>query len=722
MGLTVLVLLACTAGTARGQFLFVSMDIGEMQSRYSEIGYGPESAVAGGGGMVWPAILRFSAHYRGQAHWIGIKNWTNERGEEFEYHVARLGPRPDGSVHFTPVEQTLTAKWEDTEVFVDGLASFREIALVDEVDETLPADRVLKNTFRSVQGIDIEQTVYAYSNELHDNYHIITRKYTNTGNTDADDEIELNGQTLNDLYIWNNHRWRGRQQAADHGSNAMTWGKYAMPDIVGDGHGTYPVDFTAIYLWHGYDPVFASASWNNIGSPMVAQRGTNAPTDTIGRLAGMSMQGLILLHADNSVTDRSYSQDIQPATLSWMDSDEVLAADGASNRDYYELGILSRENPAVLPGGDSRNFPHYADRQVPNGEFWNQTTDASTGKQGGHASTIAYGPYQLPFGESVNLVEAAVVGGMSYEAATVIGRAYKRSGFDDDLLIDFDANGDGVIDTTPFDHSVYNNGAERMTKNQWYFTTRDSMFQEMYKARTVWEASNGMTQYPIVLPPAPPRTFSVTGQPDKVEISWTTVTGQPDPVSWEIHRTSNFEDNLPYTLIQTLPGSARAFDDLSLVRGIDYYYYIVGVSGPQAIDPEGLSGTPEGKPLRSGRYFTQTYQPANLKRAPGATVESFRIVPNPVNLAADATVRFFVGGDALRSQVAFFDIPGNSTITIYSETGEFINRIEHTDGSGDELWNLTTAARQPIVSGIYLVRVVDNDTGDSDVKKMVVIQ
>lgn len=33
-------------------------------------------------------------------------------------------------------------------------------------------------------------------------------------------------------------------------------------------------------------------------------------------------------------------------------------------------------------------------------------------------------------------------------------------------------------------------------------------------------------------------------------------------------------------------------------------------------------------PLKSGRYFTQTYHPAMLLRVPGARVTDFRIVPN----------------------------------------------------------------------------------------------
>jgi hypothetical protein len=493
--------------------------------------------------------------------------------------------------------------------------------------------------------------------------------------------------------------------------------------MVGDGHDTYPVDFTAIYLWHGYDPLFSGA-WNPLGSPMVTDRGAtfSAPGDTIGRLAGMSMQGRIVLHADESTTDKSYNPANQPVTMGWIDSDETLNADGASDHDYYELGILTRENPKFVPGGSSRQFPHYADRIEPSGEFWNPTNDASTGKQGGHAASMAYGPYEMAFGESIRVVEAEVVGGLSYKAATDVGVAYKRSGFDDNLLIDYDANGDGVINDSPWDYSVYNNGSERLTKNQWFLTTRDSMWQNMYKARDLWNASNNMTTYPVVKPPAPPRTFEIFGRPDRVEITWTTIAGEADPVSWEIYRTSDFEDKIPYQLVTTLPGTARAYDDNSLVRGMDYYYYIVGVGPDNAVDPLGLTGTPGGKPLRSGRYFTQTYSPVNLKRPPGATVESFRIVPNPINLAADESVRFFAGGDPTRSQVAFFDIPGDCTITIYTETGEFVNRLEHTDGRGDELWNLTTISRQPIVSGLYLIRVVDNATGEADVKKMVVIQ
>ena len=717
------------AQNAHAQFNMTWLDIGEMHSRYSEAGAHHEGQTRNRS-LEWPAILRHSGHYRAKAYWIGLKNWTDEFGREWDYRVTRLGLRVDGSRFYTPVESRLIARFEDTEVIVNGTPSFDKIAVVDEVDPNLPADRVLFQKYRSVLGIETERWVFAYANEIHDDYHIIRRKMINNGNTDADPEIELEGQSLNEVFFYNAYRWVGREQAGWHGSNAQVWGKFSMVDIVGDGNEEYPVDFTAIYLWAGLDPNFSpfwpdhSRDWNNIGSPMLRERGWEAPGDTIGRLAGMSMQGRVILHADESPTDRSYNPANQPITLGWIDNDEVLNSDGRTESDYYELGILTRENPAFARrgAGSSRMHPHLADRVEPTGEFWNPTRDASTGKAGGHSPTIAYGPYQMAFQDTINIVEAEGAAGLSYEAATAVGIAYKASGFDEELPIPFDANGDGQINDVPWNYDVYKNGGELLTKNQWVMTERDSMFQFMFRAQDVWEASNGMKKYPMLEPPRPPRKFEVTGHPDRIELHWENMPGASDPERWEIYRTSDFVDKLPYNLIATLPGSARRHEDTDLIRGADYYYFIQAVGPQNAVDEQGLTGTPGGLPLRSGRYFTQTYHPASLLRIPGAHVSDFRIVPNPVNLAADESVRFFVDNDPTRSRVDFLDIPGHCTITIYTEIGEFVKRIEHTSGSGNATWDLHTASRLPVVNGIYIVHVIDNDTGATDVKKLVVIK
>ncbi len=711
---------AMTAEDARAQFTTVWLDVGSFRNIYVESGALHEQALNNRGAS-WPAIQRNSGHSRAEYFWIGHKDWTSPDGQNFPDFSSRLGPRTPGAEFVTPMENTLISKWEDTEVFVDGTATFDQIAIIDEVDPNLPADRVIRNVARYASGVEVVRHVYAYSNEFNDQFHIIHREFINNGNVDADDEIELEGQTLNETAFFNGWRMTGRDQAAWTGSQAQAWGKFSMVDVVGDGNEDYPVDFTAIYTWAGFDPDFASGNWDHLGSPMINSNQWTTARDTTGRLAGQSMSGILVLHADESTTDRSYNPENQPLTLGFMDSDEALTADGQPIRDYYELGILTRDAEVGRP---PRMYPHYADRVEPSGEFWNPQFDASTGKQGGHASTIAFGPYDMQFGETINVWEALVAYGLSYEAATVIGESFKRSGFDDDLIIEYDANGDGTIDTTPFDYSQYDTGGEALTKNQWFMTARDSMFKKMYQARRVFEASNNMTTYPIVEPPRPPRTFSVQGLPDKIALTWESHAGANDPEAWEVWRTSDFVDNMDgYELVSALPGSARSFDDTAgLLRGVEYYYYLAAVGPAQPNDPDAITGTPGGVPLKSSRYFTQTYTPTTLKRAPGATVEDFAIVPNPINLGSDESVRFFVDGDATRLEVLFLDIPGECTITIYTETGEFVQAIEHLDGSGDERWNLLTEARQLITSGVYLVRVEDNASGAVSTKKMVVIR
>lgn len=103
--------------------------------------------------------------------------------------------------------------------------------------------------------------------------------------------------------------------------------------------------------WYGWD-VYSShmAGYNNLGSALFTdEHSTVAEGDSVGRLAGPTMFGRSTLHADRSTTDASYDRG-QPSVISWMDNDGALTADGLSHEDYYELGILTQENPARNPG------------------------------------------------------------------------------------------------------------------------------------------------------------------------------------------------------------------------------------------------------------------------------------------------------------------------------------------------------------------------------------
>ena len=452
------------------------LDIGAYHHAYDESGarheVSPEPA-----GMEYPAILRHSGHIRAKAFWIGVKDWTDPQGQHYPYYVARIGPRGSG-VPF-PIQNKLIGRYEDTVVEVNGTHSFGNRAILDEIDPGIAADRMIHNIHNMSVGITTDRKVYAYTNAYHDNYHIIAYDYCNTGNTDGDAEIELPNQTLHDVYFFRIHRWRGSEQAAWAMSGAQVWGRYTVHDVVGDGHQDYPVDFTAQYAWYGFDLLASyEAGYSNLGSALFtdhlsvedneAYRNLVADGDSVGRLAGPTMIGRSTIHADHSTTDTSYDRD-QPTVISWIDNDEPLTSDGASHEEYYELGILTRENPARNPGCATcftRAYPHFVDRRQPNGEFWDPS--GSDLPAGGISPTTGYGPYEMASGECVNIVVSEGIAGLSFDAATKIGRAYKRGGSDRDTdLVAYDANGDGVINMTPFDYDNIFVGTEAQAKNQW---------------------------------------------------------------------------------------------------------------------------------------------------------------------------------------------------------------------------------------------------------------
>ena len=743
-----------SVGDARAQFTATWIDIGDFQDRYSQIGAIDETSNT----FAYPGVHFWSDHSRSAALWIGAKEWENEDGQTMPYYTSRIGPRDPGIDFAFPVEDRLISKWEDTEVFVDGVASFDKIALVNEVDPNLAADRMMDLTFNMDIGVTVNEKAYAYSNAFHDEYHIVDWTFTNSGNTDDDPDIELPNNVLNDALFYFVHRWRAGRLASHVGDNAQEWGKYSMIDVVGDGHQEYPVDFTAYYLWQGYEPNYTQ--WNNLGAPLLEACCDQPQGDTLGRLAGGGFDGEMVLYAPNSVDDPTHDILVQPHTIGFLDSDEKLNALGAAHIEYYEDGMLTRERQTRTPGvSPSRVWPHYADRIEPSGEFWNPRNDPASGRQGGHAVTVAFGPYDMEVGESVRITVVRGVGSLDFDAQLYIGRQYKLSGADDQMMIAYDANGDGVIEDKEYSyHDVYDLGDEVMTKNQWVMTGRDSLFKVFYTARDVYEASNDFTQYPIVQPPLPPRVFNVTGLPDRVSLEWEALEGGPARVGWEVYRTDRYsywspaydnvrrttggvsllealedperrmrrtEDELPYTCVAgnrpgclqpALAAGETSFDDTGVQRGNDYYYYLSAVGEEQPDDPNAITGTPGGVALRSSRYYTQTYQAVNLKRPPGESISDARVVPNPVNIGSDQSIRF-----SKEDEVAFFNIPAECTIKIYTEVGELVQTIEHTDGSGDEKWNLTTASRQLVVSGIYIA-VIETPEGESAFLKFTVIR
>lgn len=693
---------------AQAQFENKAMAIGEMNHVYSETGGQQEYwCCSSQNALAWPAINR-SRVLRADALWMGAQNIQGADGEEYPVRVVHIGPRANGAGEFFPVEFTTVSKFEPPAVTVEGLESFEYFPDNDVVDPNLPADRMILARDNTLLGITLTKRVYAFAQEAHDNYHIQEFVLTNTGNVDEDDEIELE-QSIEGVYLHFQRRYTLDDGIGRVAQPGPEWGANVMNDIVGDGMEDYDVDLRAQYTWLGN--YTNSDGMDDLGAPKwTDNQSWSQPGDAMGRLTAPHFIGTATLHADQSAADRSDDPN-QPSTTGHLDADDPLVPTSVNAFDISQM----RPEYELLASGHM--YPHHADLVDLDGDFLTPDGEPMMGRAGGWTSMWSYGPYNLEYGDSVRIVIAEGVDGLSMEESSIIGNAFwelaggERSAANTELA------------TTP--NITYRDVT--MGKNQWWWSGRDSLFQTFENAVEAYQGSDMLSSYPIPEPPRPPASFAVTSGVGNIDLSWTTYDGANPSNGFEIYRSENYieglwQNNFNYECIAGCEGTpelgpeARNFADTAVNRGINYFYYIQAV-GDVNNDP--TAGTPTGGPLKSNRYWTQTYDPAALKRAPGETTSSFRVVPNPFNVASDADVRW---PGPREERIGFLDIPGNCTIRIYTERGDLVRTIEHDDGSGDEFWDVTTEAQQLVVSGLYIVVVDDHDTGERVMKKFVIIR
>jgi hypothetical protein len=229
--------------------------------------------------------------------------------------------------------------------------------------------------------------------------------------------------------------------------------------------------------------------------------------------------------------------------------------------------------------------------------------------------------------------------------------------------------------------------------------------------------ANYNSGYTIPSEPPPPSVLNVNSG-DPIALTWDVFNASdPNTKGFRVYRsTGRYDGN--YELIHEGGPTERSYDDNTAIRGVAYYYYVVTVGDP--LLNTGVGETPTGV-LLSNRVYTQTFVPAYLKakRPPGQTMADIRIVPNPYSISSDPSALRFSGEP---DKIAFFNIPGKCRIRIYTELGELVNEVMHTDGSGDAYWNSNSSSRQVIVSGIYIVVFEDLQTGEHAFRKLSVIR
>jgi hypothetical protein len=677
--------------------------VGTLQSHFSA--YGSERAWNNSyyEGLIWPADYSYQDNAVIKRFWLSCKDFTAADGYQFSRYGLYVALNYTG-ISLFPMELKQTAKFASPSIYVDGenlTAIYAEA--VDEIDSDQIPDRIITNVVNTSMGLTMTRKILVFSQEFHDNYFIKEFTFTNTGNTDWDEEIELS-DSLRGVRIGWGTRYSCGREGTFHIGGTQTWAKHSWVTTRGEDYADHsdetlteadgPVEWIRCgFQWAGQN---SNNSFDNVGGPAVRAD---------GRLTSPNHIGVAILHVDKSAADSSDDPN-QPSFLGWQAGDTYPTV--GNMRPSDELGMTQlydflSGNPYEGLGGSDRYDESYLA----------SNPDPSTvhNDAGGTNIMNSYGPFDLALGESITIVEAEGANGLSREMCTTVGQRWKQAYSDPG-------------DSGPF---ILPDGSETSDedtyKNEWVYTGKDSILLTFSRAKRNFDSG-----YSIPLPPQPPPIFSVNSGGDRIYLDWDPSPSETEQgfAGYKIFRAVGRPDTV-YEEIYDGPSGVHSFEDMTAVRGFSYYYYISSYN-------DGSNNTagetnPTGS-LYSSRFYTKTKKPAYLRRVAGKSLDAIRVVPNPYY---SRSKDYQYPGEP--DKIMFLNIPAQCTIRIFTERGDLIEEIVHSDGSGDEAWNSISSSRQVVVSGIYLAHFEvtedysDPDTGEilyskgeSAVRKFVVVR
>jgi hypothetical protein len=226
----------------------------------------------------------------------------------------------------------------------------------------------------------------------------------------------------------------------------------------------------------------------------------------------------------------------------------------------------------------------------------------------------------------------------------------------------------------------------------------------------------------LIPPPKP--TVDYTALDNSVKLSWSNdkelayinpQTGKSGVKEYRIYKTTDPNRNVwgaPYATIPrdttktVVDPVAYQWQDTATTKNFFYYSY-----GVTVLDVDSLESGIAQLPASQSKY--ENVVEARPVDAPRASVNNIRVVPNPYIISA-TWERKRLGdpqlGEPIRD-IAFTNLPGQCTITIYTLDGNLVKTIQHTNASGSEFWDLRSFSNQLIATGVYFYHV-KSDVGE----------
>jgi len=657
---------------------------------------------------------------------FGCKDWTDTLGVNWPVKLAGSPDGTDDEANNTfPIPDANKIcihryyRYHPPSIIVDGMVLNEPFPL--KGDEVAPdkilgtADVMTESHIRNWMGLDIHARVLGWSQTHHDDYVIFDWTIINTGNVDRDEEIELPNQTLTDLYFLRETNYMVYGEIYPGLENWDTW------------YGCRPED--SLRIMYCYPTRWSGASFDMFG---------NVALNT-GFIRSPVYGGEAVLHVDKSPNVHA-DDPSQPQVHCARGPDDLflkLNSGVTSPTDWALAYKVMQYGYHVVPGHETvpymegtypgthhdvpldhrgveflGDFPWY---------FWHDVVSNSSG------------PFTLGPGDTIRIVWAQVCGSLTLEEAWRIGKAWKEGTCEPPPGCTW--NDGEPIDNLPPQYKLYpdlyaadevSTDNNNWAKDCWVATANDSLFKNAIAAQ--WACRQN---YEVPIPPPPP-SIDVESRPDRVDISWGNESeAASDFAGYRVYRASGS----PYyseeggvvvgkwePIFECGKGTANSlthsYEDPTAERGVAYYYYVAAFD-----DGSENNGLYPGESLESGKYLNWTeMKAAYLTRPSGEKLDDIRIVPNPYNISAP-TLQYPGEPD----KIMFLGLPPVCTIKIYSESGDLVRTIEHTDGSGDEAWKnptgesfQTSSSGQIVVSGLYIAHIVTPDGMSTNVKFFIV--
>ena len=662
--------------------------VGSLHHYISNSGIETEEGTGAGNqvdGLRWPAQYDIQDAHVGKSMWIGTTNFYDTIAEEtYPHKIVSVGPKrahKDLIQEIMPYYFKVFGRFQSPNVLVDfeNATNNQLYDIVDKYDENLPCDRMIVTKMHTSIGITITRKVMAFSQQYHDNYIVYDYILKNTGIIDLDGTVD--SKELTGIILHFANRYAPAHEAFYHDwapINNVDWGRNTINHVIGTDPTASDFQMRAQYSWYG--------PHSNADDPI---NDWGAPNYFTGQLGAVQYCGTVTLHADKSPLDNS-DDPAQPLTTHYFGSDKYT-----SSFDQYNAASMTRKYEDMIAG-------HAAVTHAE--EVGNGFADIWGSDNGGYSACFGYGPYTLEPGDSIHIVYAEGVSGIDRIKSLEVGTKWMR-------------------DQSPFimpDGSQSNDNNDY--KNKWVQTGEDSILQTLNRA-----SLNYNSEYNIPQPPPPPDLFEVKSGGNRIMLSWSNNAENSDNFNgYKIYRAIAKPDTSFEKIFECDNSNiVNTFNDETARRGFDYYYYI------QSKDDGSTNDIEPDAPLVSGKFYTMTNKPAYLLRPAGESLSEIRIVPNPYNIRA----RELQFGIDAADRIAFYGLPPECNIKIFTERGDLIKQIEHIDGSGDERWNSLTSSGQMIVSGLYIAYFeatsdyVDPITGkllfkkgDHTIRKFVVIR